>query len=63
MELFMFSNLMLILAKLNVDAFLKSLVLMAKGMVGIFIVITVIYLITKLLNKLFPNKKDKEKKN
>lgn len=59
----MFSNLMLILAKLNVDAFLKSLVLMAKGMVGIFIVITVIYLITKLLNKLFPNKKDKEKKN
>lgn len=42
------------------DAFLKSLPMMGKGMLGIFIVIIVIYLVILLFNRVFkPRKKDK----
>ena len=43
----------------NPDAFLKSLPLMGKGMLGIFVVIVVIYIVIMLFNKAFkPRKKD-----
>jgi hypothetical protein len=35
-----------------------ALVVMAKGMIGIFIALTVVYLFTLLLTKLFPPKDD-----
>ena len=41
---------------MNITALLASLPIMLKGMLGIFIVILVIYLYIKLLNKLFPAK-------
>lgn len=41
------------------DAFLKTLPMMGKGMLGIFVVIVVIYLVILLFNKVFkPRKKD-----
>jgi len=43
----------------NPDAFLKSLPMMGKGMLGIFVVIVVIYIVIMLFNKAFkPRKKD-----
>lgn len=41
------------------DAFMKSLPMMGKGMLGIFVVIVVIYIVIMLFNKAFkPRKKD-----
>lgn len=46
---------------INVDAFLKTLPIMGKGMLGIFIVIAVLILLIMLLNKVTAKigKKDK----
>ncbi|WMJ21945.1 OadG-related small transporter subunit [Paludicola sp. MB14-C6] len=44
---------------MNIDVFLKSLPVMGYGMLGIFIVIGCIVVITSLLSKIFPEKKDK----
>lgn len=46
---------------MDIQALLVSLPIMGKGMLGIFIVILVIYICMKLLNKLFPAKKDANK--
>ncbi|WP_253291025.1 OadG-related small transporter subunit [Acetivibrio sp. MSJd-27] len=43
---------------MNIQALLHSLPIMGKGMLGIFIVILVIYVCIKLLNKLFPAKSE-----
>ncbi len=40
---------------INIQAFLNSLPIMAYGMVGIFVVIVVIYLLILGLNKVFNN--------
>ena len=45
--------------QLNVQAFLSTLPLMAKGLVGIFMVTGVIILCVYLLNKLPEGKKEK----
>ena len=42
------------------EAFLKSLPMMGKGMLGIFVVIVVIYLVIMLFNKAFKPKKKGE---
>lgn len=41
---------------LNIDAFMNSLPLMGKGMLGIFVVTLVIILMISLLNKLTASK-------
>jgi Na+-transporting methylmalonyl-CoA/oxaloacetate decarboxylase gamma subunit len=41
---------------INVQAFLESLVIMAKGMAGVFGVILIILLCTLLLQRVFRNK-------
>lgn len=46
---------------MNIDAMLKTLPIMGKGMLGIFIVTCVIILCITVLNKLF-SKKDNENK-
>ena len=45
---------------LNIDAFLNSLPMMGKGMLGIFVVTLVIILIISLLNKLTTSKQTEE---
>ena len=45
---------------LNIDAFLNSLPLMGKGMLGIFVVTLVIILMISLLNKLTASKQSEE---
>lgn len=45
---------------LNIDAFLNSLPLMGKGMLGIFVVTLVIILMITLLNKLTAPKQSEE---
>lgn len=45
---------------LNIDAFLDSLPLMGKGMLGIFVVTLVIILMISLLNKLTAAKQTEE---
>lgn len=45
---------------LNIDAFLNSLPLMGKGMLGIFVVTLVIILMISLLNKLTTSKQTEE---
>ena len=45
---------------LNFDAFLNSLPMMGKGMLGIFVVTLVIILMISLLNKLTAEKKAEE---
>lgn len=45
---------------MNVDAFLSTLPIMAKGMCGIFVVTLVIILIIWLLNKTTSGKQKKE---
>lgn len=45
---------------MNTDLFIKSLVLMGQGMVAIFLVIFVIYLIILLLGRLTGNKPEKK---
>lgn len=45
--------------KIDFDAFLRSLPMMGKGMLGIFAVTAVIILAVVLLNKLTGKKKDK----
>ncbi len=42
--------------EINVAQFLASLVIMLKGMVGIFVVIGIIFLSTLILNKVFVGK-------
>lgn len=41
---------------INVDQFLASLLIMLKGMVGIFVVIGIIFLSTLVLNSVFKGK-------
>ncbi len=41
------------------EGFLESLPIMGLGMLGIFIVISVIIVFTSALSKIFPEKKDK----
>ena len=44
----------------NPEAFMNSLPMMGKGMLGIFVVIVVIYIVITLFNKAFkPRKKEK----
>ncbi len=43
---------------INVQAFLDTLPIMGKGMLGIFVVITAIMVIVKLLSRMFPYKAD-----
>lgn len=43
---------------MNFDAFMISLPIMGKGMLGIFVVIGAIALIVGALGKTFPDKKD-----
>ncbi len=45
---------------IDFEAFLHSLDYMWKGMLGIFIVIIVIFLVVKLLGILFPEKPDQD---
>jgi len=45
---------------LNIDAFLNSLPMMGKGMLGIFVVTLVIILMITLLNKLTAPKQSEE---
>lgn len=45
---------------LNIDAFLNSLPMMGKGMLGIFVVTLVIILMISLLNKATASKQTKE---
>jgi len=45
---------------LNIDAFLNSLPMMGKGMLGIFVVTIVIILMIALLNKVTAAKKTEE---
>ena len=45
---------------LNIDAFLNSLPMMGKGMLGIFVVTLVIILMISLLNKLTASKQSEE---
>ncbi len=45
---------------LNIDAFLNSLPMMGKGMLGIFVVTLVIILMISLLNKLTTSKQTEE---
>lgn len=45
---------------LNIDAFLNSLPMMGKGMLGIFVVTLVIILMISLLNKLTTRKQTEE---
>ena len=45
---------------LNIDAFLNSLPMMGKGMLGIFVVTLVIILMISLLNKLTTRKQEEE---
>ena len=45
---------------LNVDAFLNSLPMMGKGMLGIFVVTLVIILMISLLNKVTASKQSEE---
>lgn len=45
---------------LNIDAFLNSLPMMGKGMLGIFVVTLVIILMISLLNKLTTSKQAEE---
>ena len=45
---------------LNIDAFLNSLPMMGKGMLGIFVVTIVIILMIALLNKVTVAKKTEE---
>ena len=45
---------------LNIDAFLNSLPMMGKGMLGIFVVTLVIILMISLLNKLTTRKQAEE---
>ncbi len=42
--------------EINVSQFLASLLIMLKGMVGIFVVIGIIFLSTLVLNKVFKGK-------
>jgi hypothetical protein len=42
--------------EINVAQFLASLLIMLKGMVGIFVVIGIIFLSTLVLNKVFKGK-------
>lgn len=42
---------------MNTENVLNGLLVMGKGMLGIFIALAVIYLVVLLLNKLFPEKK------
>lgn len=46
---------------INVDAFLKTLPIMGKGMLGIFIVTLVIILVITILNKVTSNISEKNK--
>lgn len=48
---------------IDVTAFLNSLPIMGKGMLGIFVVTLVMILGIYLLNRIFRPKKDKEKKD
>ena len=41
---------------INVPAFLESLLIMLKGMIGVFVVIGIILLCTLVLNKVFKGK-------
>lgn len=43
---------------MDINAFMTTLPIMGKGMLGIFAVIGVIALLVGLLGKLFPDKKD-----
>jgi len=45
---------------LNIDAFMNSLPMMGKGMLGIFVVTLVIILMISLLNKLTSQKQSEE---
>lgn len=45
---------------INVDAFLKTLPIMGKGMLGIFIVTLVIILVIAVLNKVTSNLSEKK---
>jgi len=45
---------------LNIDAFMNSLPMMGKGMLGIFVVTLVIILMISLLNKLTSQKQTEE---
>ncbi len=38
---------------MNISAFMQTLPMMAKGMFGIFLVIFIIYLVIKIMNKVF----------
>jgi len=46
-----------IAAKAGIDDIITALIIMGKGMLGIFIALTIIYLFVLLLNKVFPEKK------
>ena len=49
---------------INIPAFIESLGIMGKGMLGIFIVTSIIVTVTVILNKATaPRKKNKEKKD
>lgn len=43
--------------EINVDAFLKTLPISLLGWLGVFVVMTIVYLVIVALNKLFPGER------